>query len=156
MLKITRNSAVSLCRYVNKDICKKRGPKFRINKGQKLLITRTISKLKDQKKKVNATKVKKECDLNISVWTIQRHMRRGGMRYTKVPSKIYLGKKHKEDRVSIVSTWVTENHSWEKIVFSDKNGSVWTSQMIGELILPKTKRLAESEDNAVVAVLWFG
>ena len=47
-------------------------------------------------------------------------MRRGGMRYTKVPSKIYLGKKHKEDRVSIVSTWVTENHPWEKTVFSDK------------------------------------
>ena len=30
-MKITRNSAVSLCRYVNKDICKKCGPKFCIN-----------------------------------------------------------------------------------------------------------------------------
>ena len=76
--------------------------------------------MKDQTKKVNATKVKKERDLNISVWTIQRHTRRGGMRYTKVPSKIYLGKKHKEDWVSIVSTWVTENHPWEKTVFIDE------------------------------------
>lgn len=120
IMKITRNSAISLCRYVKKDICKKRGPKFTISKGEKLLMKRMIGKLKERKSKVNAKKLKIECDLNISVSTIQRHMKRSGMRYKKIQSMIYLSQKHKEGRLLKVSTWVSENHVWEKTVFSDE------------------------------------
>jgi hypothetical protein len=119
-MKITKNVAINLCLYENTKICKKRGPKFTINKGQNLLIKRTISKLKENKKKVNSSKLKKECDLNVSVWTIQRHLRRSGLKYKNIPSKIYLSRKHKEKRVEIVKGWITENHGWEKTVFTDE------------------------------------
>jgi len=59
-------------------------------------------------------KLKNECELDVSVWTIQRHLRRSGLRYKKIPPQIYLTKKHKENRVSTISTWVTENYPWEK------------------------------------------
>lgn len=85
-----------------------------------MLIKRTIGKLKESKKKVNATKLKNECDLSISVSTIQRHMKRIGMKYKKIQTLIHLSKKHKEDRLAKVCTWVSENHLWEKTVFTDE------------------------------------
>ena len=137
-------------------IYKKRRPKFTINKEQKLLIKRTISKLKERKNKVNATKLKNECDLNVSVTTIQRHMKRSRMKYKKISSQIYLSHNHKEDRLTKVSSWVTENHVWEKLFSVTKNGSVWMGQTIGVHTFRNTKILVDSEDNAGEAVLWFG
>ena len=124
-MKKTRNSVISLCTYVNKDMCKKREPKFTINKGQKLHIKRTISKLKERKNKVNATKIKNECDLNISVSTIQKHMKRIGMKYKKISSHMYLSHKHKEDRLTKVSSWVTENHVCDEKRFSLDGPGDW-------------------------------
>jgi len=98
--------------------------RFAINKGQKLLIKKTLSKLKERKNKVNATKLKNEYDLNVSVSTIQRHMRRSGRKYKKISSQIYLSHKHKKDRLTKVSTWVTENHVWEKAISDETRFSL--------------------------------
>ena len=38
----------------------------------------------------------------------------------KISSQICLSQKYKEDRLTKVSSWVTENHVWEKTVFSDE------------------------------------
>jgi len=116
----TRNSVITLCLYKRKTMCNKRGPKFTLNKSQKLNIKRTISKLKDKKEKVNSTKLKNECDLSVSIWTIQRHLKRQGLKYKRMTSKIYLSKMHKEKRIDIINGWITENHPWEKTVFSDE------------------------------------
>ena len=116
----TRNSVITLCLYKCKTMCKKRGPKFSLDKAQKLNIKRTISNLKDREEKINSTKLKNECNLSVSIWTIQRHLKRQGMKYKRMPSKIYLSKVHKENRIDIINGWITENHPWEKTVFSDE------------------------------------
>ena len=119
-LNITRHSAANLCQYKNKKMPNKRGPKFSINKAETLRITRAIANLKDKNERVNSTKLKNECELHISRWTIQRHMRRHGFQYKNMRSKIYLSKKHKDIRLQLIRGWITKNHPWEKTAFSDE------------------------------------
>ena len=120
ILHISRNCAINLCNYENKRFPKKRGPKFILNKAQKLGIKRAIGNLKENYKKVNSKKLKDECSLNVSVRTIQRHMKIVGFNYKRMPSMIILNKKHKEKRVIAIRDWITKNHVWEKTVFSDE------------------------------------
>ena len=89
---------------------------------------------------MNATKLKNESDLNVSVSTIQRYMKRSGMKYKKISSKIYLSYKYKEDRLTKIM--------YGKKLFSvTKNGSVWIGQTIGVHTFWNTKILVDSEDN---------
>jgi len=120
LLNITRNSAINLCYYKNKVMPKKRGPKFSLTKPQKLSMKRVIGKLKESNQRINSKKLKSECVLNISVRSIQRHMKRVGMLYRKVPSQIILNQKHKEKRVLLINEWISGNHLWEKTIFSDE------------------------------------
>ena len=86
-LNITKHSAANLCQYVNKKMANKRGPKFGINKAETLHIIRAIANLKDKNERVNSTKLKNECELHISLWTIQRHMRRHSIQYKGCETK---------------------------------------------------------------------
>ena len=70
--------------------------------------------------KVHATKIKKECNVNVSTRTIRRHLAKIGMRYQKIPRKILLTKAHKERRVEFVKNWIRTNHDWSRTIFSDQ------------------------------------
>lgn len=119
-LAISKLSAKNLCIYNTKECPNKRGPKLKITERANLKIKRSISYLKNNGKKVNSSKLKVECNLNVSVRTIQRHMKRSDYKYTKLKSQIYLSKKHKEERVKIISQWISRNHDWGKTVFTDE------------------------------------
>jgi len=120
ILGISIHSARGLC--VNKRISnlKKRGPKFKLNSYCKLKVKRCISALKNDGQKVNCTKIKNACNLNISTRTIQRHLSKMCFTYKKAKSQLVLSKYHKQKRLDIVSQWIADNHNWEKTVFSDE------------------------------------
>jgi transposase len=120
IMGICRNNAINLYNYRPKLLLKKRGPKFTLQKYDKLKIKRQISFYQLNKEKVNSTKLKTDCNLSLSTRSIQRHMRRSGMHYRKVPSKIFLTKKHKQERVRLITKWIGENHQWERTIFSDE------------------------------------
>ena len=71
-------------------------------------------------KKVNSSKLKTDCSLNMSVRTIQRHMKRSGFIYRKVKSQIVLSKRHKEERMKIITQWISSNHKLENTIFTDE------------------------------------
>lgn len=120
MLGISKDSARNLCVYRTNNNPKKRGPKFKIMPKENLRLKRTISNLMVAGQKINCTKLMDNCELSISKRTLQRHMMKSDMIYMKIKSQIVLSKKHKEERVNIISRWITSNHKWEKTIFSDE------------------------------------
>ena len=120
LLKISKSAAQNLCKYEKKRICRRRGPKFLLQSYEKLKIKRTIAQLEKEGGKINSVKIKKQSDLKESRWTIQRHLRRMNFKYKKSIKQILLTKRHKENRVNIITQWVTLNHPWELTVFSDE------------------------------------
>ena len=93
-------------------------PKFTLSKANKLSIKRTIGTLKKTNRKINSKKLKIECRLDVSVRTIQRHMKAVGFTYRRIPPQIILSQK--ERRVIVINDCITENHVREKTVFSDE------------------------------------
>lgn len=120
LLGISRGSAQNLCRYTKKTRCNKRGPKPKLNKYEQLCIKREISKCLNFNEKIFAPKLKKRCSLNVSQWTIQRHLRNLGYKYKNIRQKIFLTRAHKLKRVNIVHEWLSENIDFKKVIFSDE------------------------------------
>lgn len=120
IMKISRNSVMHLYYYDRKVLKKKRGPKFKLTSFEKLRIKRQVTQYKKAHEKVNASKIKKSCDLHISTRSIQRHFKSEGYRYCRAKSQIILLKKHKEARLEIITNWITSNHQWDMTVFTDE------------------------------------
>ena len=119
-LNMSKGSVRNLCNYENVSQPRKRGPKFKIDSKLRLRVKRNFMSLQNQGEKINCSKIKNTCDLNFSTRTLQRHMQKQGHKYRKAKMQIYLSKKHKEQRVKIISDWIISNHQWEKTVFSDE------------------------------------
>lgn len=119
-LGVSRNVAINLCYYKVGVSTKKRGPKFKLSKYSKLKIKRKISSLEAQSKKVCAPKIKNECELSVSTSTVQRHLRREGLKYKRVVPKIFLTKRHKEARINMIKSWITSEQNFNLTIFSDE------------------------------------
>ena len=120
LLHISRNVAINLCLYRPKNIKKITGPKLKIGKSTQLQIKRKIAQLKSSGEKINAPKIRNECGLDVSVSTVQRHLRRSGYIFKRVKLKISLTKKEKQKRVEMIKSWISSNHKWEHTIFSDE------------------------------------
>ena len=127
--KISKHTRVQV-RDVIRKICirkdrkkpMKRGPKFLLEKCDKLKIKRYIARLNGLHEKANCTKFISECLLQISPSTVQRHLRALDLRYKRVKNVINLSKKDMKCRVDNISG---------KTPFSQmKNGFPWMVQMI--------------------------
>jgi len=119
-LRKSVSAVIGMASYKPKTFKKKRGPKNKLSKADKLSIKREISKMTSRQEKVNCTKIRSACSLNISPRSLQRHMKASNMKYRNVAKKIYLSKEHKRIRIELVTRWITENHCWEKTIFSDE------------------------------------
>ena len=98
--------------YINKVMSKKRGPKKKIISKYKIKIKRQISQFQLSGEKVNSTKIRRSCNLDVSSRTIQRYMSSLGMKYKKAKSQLVLSKKHKDERIKIISRWISDNQDW--------------------------------------------
>jgi len=120
LMGISRHAVRSLHVYKRVSHPKKRGRQFILQSKQKLKIKRTVSMLKSAGERVDASKLKLECQLNVSSRTIRRHLGGIGMKYKNVRRRIFLTKTHKEKRVQMAKEWITNNHDWSKTIFSDE------------------------------------
>lgn len=120
ILDISRQSARNLCVYKYKKQTMKRGPKFKINQKAKLSIKRSISKMFNNNEKVNSSKILADTCLQVSRLTVQRYLKRIGLKYKKIKKIIFLSRHHKEERVKIVTEWLCNKHNWNQTAFSDE------------------------------------
>lgn len=146
ILGISKDSAKNFFKYKLKYHRKKPGPKPIIDKRYKLRIKRQMSRLEESGEKVNCTKLQNECDLKLSTRTLQRHFKLEGAKYVKGKQQIQLTKKHKLERIRIITQWISANHSWEKTVFTDEKRftldgpDCWCSYVRDSKCLTRQKR----------------
>lgn len=146
ILNVTRDVARNFCRNLKVNFSRKRGPKQKIGKKNKLRIKRAICSFKDRGVKVNSTKIIKECDLSVSPVTVQRYLKKSKYKYRKAKKQIVLSNSQKSTRIEIITEWITTCHQWEKTVFTDEkrftcNGpDDWRSYMMeGENIVRQSQ-----------------
>lgn len=120
LLNITKGSAQNLYRYNNIQCPRKRGPEFKLNDYDNLVLKREIGNLTQSGEKINALKLVRNCRLNISKWSVQRYMRRANYQYKNATHKIKLSKKMKIRRCDMVRHWISTNHHWNLTIFSDE------------------------------------
>jgi len=102
-----------------KNLKKKRFPQFQLSSFKKLRIKWQVALYKGAKEKVNASKIKKSCNLRLSIRSIQRHFKSESYRFCKAKFQIILSKKHMEG-VRIITDWITSYHQWHLTVFTDE------------------------------------
>ena len=119
-LGISRFAARNLVNYKHKNVKRKVGPKQKITKSIKLRIKSEICRLQRSNEKVHASKLMSNLQINASVRTVQRHMRRNGYIYKKAKRNIELHDLHKEKRINECRIWIASNHNWERTIFSDE------------------------------------
>ena len=118
-LNITLFSARKMCTYEPKKTAKV-GPKSKITSKLNLRIKRAISTLQAKHEKINSPKLIEMTDANVSLRTLQRHLRNMQFKYKRASGIITLTKEHKEKRVCAVCQWIGDQHSWETTIFSDE------------------------------------
>ena len=64
--------------------------------------------------KVDSTKLKIGCQLDVSTRTIRRHLAKLGILYRNVQSKIFLTRLHKERIMEIIRKKIIDDHKWKK------------------------------------------
>jgi len=120
IMQLTRNSVIHLYYYKKQTLKQKVGPKFKLTKFDKLRIKRQIAQYRNSHEKINSTKLKKSCYLQVSTRTVRRHLTHEGYEYRRAKFQILLSKKHKEKRVEMVTNWITSSHPWDRTVFTDE------------------------------------
>ena len=117
---MSRDRVRGVCLNRGKCFKKKRGPHFKLNKSDKIRIKRQICNMEDRGEKINSSKLISSCDLEVSKSTVCRHLKKSEMKYKNIPKKIQISKADKKIRVEHITRWISENHTWEKTIFSDE------------------------------------
>lgn len=99
---------------------RKPGPKSKLSKKHVLQIKRAINSISESREKLNAPKIISRCDLDVSISTVQRHLRSKGLIYKSPTKSISLSKKNKLQRIQLVTGYLTNDVQWCKVVFSDE------------------------------------
>lgn len=115
---------MTVSRIVQRDPNKpkgQRGPLRLITDRKNVIIKKYIRNCNKTKEKANARKVQTNCNLSdVSIRTVQRHVRRLKFKTKPVKKDIILSKFHKSERVRIASSWIAQNVDWKKVVFTDE------------------------------------
>lgn len=99
---------------------KKSGPKKNLMDREERLIKREVKRLQDKKEKITARKIRKGCNINLSIRTVERAMKDLGLKYGKIPKKLPLQPKHKKMRAELAEKWILENQITKNVVFTDE------------------------------------
>jgi len=96
------------------------GPNPKVNKKIQLRIKRAMCSLQDSGEKITSRKIVAACDLDMSISTVQRHLKSKQWKYKRATAIISLTNAHKAKRVASVTSWIENQQCWEKTVFSDE------------------------------------
>lgn len=99
---------------------RQRGPQKTIDRRAESRINVEVKRLQGQNEKVTASKIRKNCSLDLSVRTVQRAMKGLRLTYGKVPRRTPLQSLHKKKRVELAEKWIVENLVNKNVVFTDE------------------------------------
>jgi len=119
-LNIKKGSVESILLYKKKMHKNKRGPKTQISKADALNIKRCIAYQWKTGHKVTCNKILQTTNITVSRRTLNNWMLHNDMQYQKQAQRIVLSKKHKCERVRIVSNWIENNVDWNATFFMDE------------------------------------
>lgn len=119
-LGISIASVQNLNTYVKKPHKKKTGPKSKIGKCEALRIKRYICDQNMKDSKVNCRKIIEDTNIAVTRRTMNNWLLRNKYKYQKQVQEIKLSQKHKNERISKISSWIEENIVWENTVFTDE------------------------------------
>jgi len=120
ILDLSKSTVQNLSTYKKSCYKKKRGPKYAINKRQSTKLKRFIVNENESGIKVNATYILRSNDMSCSRQTVCRWLKKHDYKFKKEAQQIVLSKKHKCDRISKISSWVSKNIQWDKTAFVDE------------------------------------
>ena len=84
------------------------------------MIRREINLMKDSGERINSTKLRKRCYLNISKTICWRYINKMGYKYKKSKMQIFLTAAHKQNRVASITEWIGKQTNWKSVIFSDE------------------------------------
>jgi hypothetical protein len=96
-------------------IGKKKGPKKRL----KPRILQEIKRLKAKSQQITARKIKTNCDIDLSIRTVQRELKSLNLTYKKAEKKLELGLHHHEARIKFATDHLENPGVIKKTVFTD-------------------------------------
>jgi len=120
IMNLSRHAVRKLFVYQKVKHPKHRGRAFLLKNKDKLAIKRRVSMIKNAGERVDSTKIKVDCQLDMSTRTIRRYFASVGMVYRNVQRKIFLTREHKERRIEIARKWIIDDHDWKTTIFSDE------------------------------------
>ena len=120
ILRLPKSSVRSIVTTDTNRPKKKRGKKFLLNSRDNTRIKRAVRALNSRNERASAAKLKSYLELQVSVRTIQRALKRLGFAYKSAENKIELTKKHKQQRLELAEKWLRESHPWTFTIFSDE------------------------------------
>lgn len=109
-----------LSHYKKKSHKKKIGRKTIIGKAESLSIKRYVAEKNLNGEKVNCRKIMTDTNISVSRRTLNNWLLRNEFKYEKEAQKVMLSKKHKSERVRIISSWIEQNLKWENTAFTDE------------------------------------
>lgn len=119
-LKINRSSLHYMVKNVYTRTKKKRGTKQKITKKDRTKMKRLAETIRSAGEKVTTKKIVNEMELNVSLSTAQRQLRRINYSWKTSESCIILSKKHRLDRERICRQWVKDRLDYKCVVFTDE------------------------------------
>ena len=120
LINIARPSVISILNYKRRPNKKKTGTKPLIDKYKSLSIKRFVAAENNIGKSVTCKSIISGTQINVSRRTMNNYLLRRDYKYMKMVQKMSLSKKHKQERVKIISNWIHENIVWENTIFSDE------------------------------------
>lgn len=99
---------------------KKTGPRKKVDRRLQLRIKRECQNLNLNETKITSRKIRNNCNLDVSLRTVQRSLSVLGYQYKKAKQDIVLTAHHKKERIAVCREWLRSRMDWNKVVFSDE------------------------------------
>ena len=84
------------------------------------MLKRKIASLKDNDEKENCRKLITECCISVSRFTMARYLQEQDIKYIKIRKSLPLKPIDKLLLADLSRKWLSENHPWERTMFSDE------------------------------------
>jgi len=88
------------------------GPNPKVAKKVQLRIKRAICNFRDSGEKIISRKIVKAGNLDISIRTVQRHLKTVQYKYKRATAIISLTHAHKAKKLTAVTSWIEMQHCW--------------------------------------------
>ena len=118
--KISKDTVRRYVHGLHKKDPKKPGPKGKLDRHMELRIKKLVRKVASDGKRVTASMIKEELELDLSLACISSYLRRMGFYWDVFEKNLPLTNEHEKRRVEFAEQWMANSMDYKKLVFSDE------------------------------------